>query len=107
MDIKALYPKQLDLPHIGQASISFLTINAIIWVQENKEKTPYEFLADYLEKHAKLADDGRLDASALNKSQLNDIAKAWGQSFEDRIAVNDDDPISITCLLYTSPSPRD
>lgn len=95
MAIKALYPKQLDLPHIGQASISFLTINAIIWVQENKEKPPYEFLADYLEKHAKLSDDGRLNTSALNQSQLDDIATAWGQSFEDRISTKDDS-ISIT-----------
>lgn len=95
MAIKALYPKHLNLPHIGQASISFLTINAIIWVQENKEMPPYKFLADYLEKHAKLPDDSRVNTSALTESQLDDIATAWAQSFEERIAVNDES-ISIT-----------
>lgn len=95
MAIKALYPRKQNLPHIGEATVSFLTINSIIWAGENETTHPYEFLTSYLEKFGKTTDDKPLNASRLTKQQLDDIASALNEAFQDRINMDEDlDPIA-------------
>jgi len=96
MAIRALYPRKQNLPHIGEASVSFLTINSIIWAGENKTKLPYDFLASYLEKFGKTADDKPLNASKLNQQQLDNIASALNEEFQDRINDGAEQLASIT-----------
>ena len=90
MAIKALYPRKQNLPHIGEAAVSFLTINSIIWAGENETKPPYDFLASYLEKFGKTTDDKPLNASKLTKQQLDDIALALNEAIQDRISSPDE-----------------
>lgn len=40
MVIKALYPAKINFPHLGEATVDFLTHNTIIWTQVNND-VPY------------------------------------------------------------------
>ena len=89
MDIKALYPAKIDLPYIGEATVRFLTINTIIWAQENDDLPPHEFLSSYLENFAQLSDEEIVKADKLTEAQLDDIASALSQSLQHRITESD------------------
>lgn len=84
MAIKALYPTTVTLPHIGEAKVSLLTVGSIIWAQENKSKTPYKFLAAYLEKFGIKSDETPVTCDALSEKQLDAIAVILGQNLIDR-----------------------
>lgn len=84
MAIKALYPKTLTLPHIGEAKVSLLTVGSIIWSRENTSKTPHKFLAAYLEKFGTKPDETPINSDALSEEQLDEISVILGQNLMDR-----------------------
>lgn len=79
MDISNLYGTNVDLPHLGEVKVQFLTINSIIWTKENSSKDPYQFLRDYLLKFGEDKEGLALVCAHLSNEELNEISILLGE----------------------------
>jgi len=75
MAIKAIHPKEIDLPHIGRVKYNFRSIGFLIWFQKRNFTSGLEYIKALVDEKLEI-EDAAVNTDQLSDEQFSEIAAA-------------------------------